>query len=275
MAGMGSSSSLPSPAATGRPRSPAAPLPLPQLQASRPLKPPYSVESIFRTFAIRRAALIRALTTDVEAFFQKCEPAGMQLLYLCGNTDGSWEVKRPELCVPPSQPPPPLGINISRDYTKKRHEWLQGVAVHCDAWLINISFFFGLHLTAKERDRLFTMISSLQTVQEALLASKTYRRICHLEGKRSRGPVEENEEEEEEATSEYKNFCASCGDRYRSNAFWIRCNVCDRGYHGRCVKMTASKAEHIEHYECPECCSEKVGHDYDVDPMLSDLFKRY
>ena len=151
------------------------------------------------------------------------------------------------------------------------------------------------------------MISSLQTVQEALLASKTYRRICHLEGKvhflctqscaqielfiyssptqtelfiisykqKPRGPFEENEEEEEDATSEYKNFCASCGDRYRSNAFWICCNVCDRGYHGRCVKMTARKAEHIEHYECPECCSEKVGHNYDVDPMLADLFKRY
>ena len=154
------------------------------------------------------------------------------------------------------------------------------------------------------RDHLFTMISSLRTVEEALLASKTYRRICHLEGKvpfllctelsielfiyssptrtefifsykkRYRGPVEENEEEEE-ATSEYKNFCASCGDRYRSNAFWICCNVCDRGYHGRCVKMTARKAEHIEHYECPECRSEKVGHNYDVDPMLADLFKRY
>ena len=157
------------------------------------------------------------------------------------------------------------------------------------------------------RDHLFTMISSLRTVEEALLASKTYRRICHLEGKvhflctqscaqielfiyssptqtelfiisykqKPRGPFEENEEEEEDATSEYKNFCASCGDRYRSNAFWICCNVCDRGYHGRCVKMTARKAEHIEHYECPECCSEKVGHDYDLDPMLSDLFKRY
>ncbi|XP_039840981.1 PHD finger protein ALFIN-LIKE 2-like [Panicum virgatum] len=151
--GSSSSSSPPSPAATGRPPSPTAPLPLPlpQLQVSRPLKPPYNVESIFRTFAIRRAALIRALTTDVESFFQKCEPAGMQLLYLCCNTDGSWEVKPHELCVPPSQPPPPLGINISRDYTKKQHEWLQGVAVHCDAWLINISFFFGLHLTAKER----------------------------------------------------------------------------------------------------------------------------
>lgn len=41
------------------------------------------------------------------------------------------------------------------------------------------------------------------------------------------------------------------------------------------MKIRASEAENIDHYECPECCSEKVGHDYDEDPKLSELFKRY
>ncbi|OEL14115.1 PHD finger protein ALFIN-LIKE 1 [Dichanthelium oligosanthes] len=161
-----------------RARCPAASV-LPARPRHRTLRPPCTVESIFRNFTIRRAALIRALTTDEEALFNKCDP-GMQLLCLRGNTDGSWEVKLPESCVPISQPEPTLSINISRD-KMKRHEWLQEVAVQCDAWLINISFYFAPLLIASERERLFNMINSLKTVQETFLASNTYLRICHLE----------------------------------------------------------------------------------------------
>ncbi|KAF8765836.1 hypothetical protein HU200_008350 [Digitaria exilis] len=190
----------------------------------------------------------------------------MPVMYLFGNKDGSWEVKPPETYVPHSEPEPAVGINKARD-SMKRHKWLQEVARHSDAWLISISFYFGSFLTAEQRKDLFTMINSLPTVQETFLASETK--------KKSSGPVQENQEEEDVLSGEDKNFCASCGDRYHANAFWIGCNVCERWYHGKCVKIRASEAENIDHYECPECCSEKVGHDYDEDPKLSELFRRY
>ncbi|KAJ1262597.1 hypothetical protein BS78_09G120700 [Paspalum vaginatum] len=235
---------------------------------------PYSVETIFRDFTNRRIALIHALTRDEEEFFNKCQQ-GMRPLYLWGNTDGSWEVKPAELYVPSDLPEPTLGIDIWRN-RMKRHKWLEAVAMHCDAWLINVSFFFllGPYFTATERHRLFIKINNLPTVRETLFDSITYQCIRHVEEKRSSGHGEANEvEEEEDVDSDDKNFCGTCGNRYNANGFWICCNVCDRWYHGKCVKLTASKAECIDHYECPECYSEKVGHDYDDDPTLSGLFK--
>ena len=86
--------------------------------------------------------------------------------------------------------------------------------------------------------------------------------------------VEQNEDEDEGCGTE-PTICASCGSGYHANGFWICCDVCDRWFHGKCVKITAAQAERIEHYECPECCSDKKGHDYNVDPMLSVLYKRY
>ncbi|TKY58015.1 PHD finger protein ALFIN 4 [Spatholobus suberectus] len=35
---------------------------------------PRTVEEVFRDFKGRRAALIKALTTDVEEFYQQCDP---------------------------------------------------------------------------------------------------------------------------------------------------------------------------------------------------------
>ncbi|WVZ98262.1 hypothetical protein U9M48_043727 [Paspalum notatum var. saurae] len=254
----------------------------PPLRATRRKRRPYSVETIFRNFTNRRIALIDALTRDQEEFFDKCQQ-GMRPLYLWGNTDGSWEVKPAELYVPSDLPEPTLGIDISRN-KMKRHKWLEEVAMHCDAWLINISFFFllGPYFTATERHRLFIKINNLPTVRETLLDSLTYQCIRHVEEKRSGGHGEANEvkeeeevndedKKEEEVNDEDKNFCGSCGSRYNANGFWICCNVCDRWYHGKCVKLTASKAESIDHYECPECYFEKVGHDYDEDPTLSGL----
>jgi hypothetical protein len=84
--------------------------------------------------------------------------------------------------------------------------------------------------------------------------------------------VEQNEDEDEGCGPE-PTICASCGSRYHANGFWICCDVCDRWFHGKCVKITAAQAERIEHYECPECCSNKKGHGYNVDPMLSVLSK--
>ena len=73
----------------------------------------------------------------------------MQPLHLYGSMDGSWEVKPPEVELPAPEPEPAPGINIVRD-TMERHTWLQQVAVHSDAWLINISHFTASYMTAIE-----------------------------------------------------------------------------------------------------------------------------
>ncbi|XP_066364575.1 PHD finger protein ALFIN-LIKE 3-like isoform X2 [Miscanthus floridulus] len=227
--------------------------------------PSYTAEWIFRDFACRRAALFRALTSDEKALSRKCNQ-GTETLYLYGNSDGSWEVRPQKLFMPLGQPEPTtLGIKLVRG-NMKRTKWLRHIAMHCDAWLIRISSFLGANLETRSRQRLSDRMNSLQTVLETLIASDTYRRICSLE--------KMNEDEDEGCGTE-PTICASCGSGYHANGFWICCDVCDRWFHGKCVKITAAQAERIEHYECPECCSDKKGHGYNVDPMLSVLYKRY
>ncbi|XP_004963826.1 PHD finger protein ALFIN-LIKE 3 [Setaria italica] len=214
---------------------PAAPVPPPAIS-----RPRYSgtVERTFRDFTIRRAALIRAVTQDEKVLFRKCNPR-MESLCLYGNTDGNWEVLPPKLFAPSSgQPEPKLGINLVRD-KMRRLKWLQHISEHSDAWLIRISFFLAANLEARERQRLFTMISSLPTVQETFIASETYRRLCHLEN------MIDETKDEDEGCGPYPTFCASCGDRYLAKGFWVK----------------VGQEELIKNFECPECCAEKRGHD--------------
>jgi hypothetical protein len=44
--------------------------------------------------------------------------------------------------VPPELPEPALGINFARDGMPEK-DWLSLVAVHSDAWLIAVAFYFG------------------------------------------------------------------------------------------------------------------------------------
>ncbi|RLM97688.1 PHD finger protein ALFIN-LIKE 3-like [Panicum miliaceum] len=203
--------------------------------------------------------------------------AGSETLYLYGNSDGSWELRPPKLLIPPGQPDPRmLGVKLVRG-DMKHPKWLRHIAMHCDAWLIRISFFLGANLGTRARQRLCAMINSLQTVHEKVAASDTYHHICHLEKMSYRLVVAQNEEIEDvdEGCGTEPTICGSCGNRYHTNGFWICWDVCDRWFHGKCVKVTAAQAEHIDKYECPECCSDKKGHDYNADPMLSVLYKQY
>jgi hypothetical protein len=58
-------------------------------------------------------------------------------------------------------------------------------------------------------------------------------------------------EEEEDEHSE--TLCGSCGGNYNADEFWIGCDICERWYHGKCVKITPAKAESIKQYKCPSC----------------------
>ncbi|ONK75064.1 uncharacterized protein A4U43_C03F12940 [Asparagus officinalis] len=129
---------------------------------------PRTVEEVFRDYKGRRAGMIRALTTDVEDFYQQCDP-DKENLCLYGYPNEHWEVTLPAEEVPPELPEPALGINFARDGMQEK-DWLSLVAVHSDAWLVAVSFYFGARFgfDKADRKRLFGMINELPTVYEVV-----------------------------------------------------------------------------------------------------------
>ncbi|KAL8537795.1 hypothetical protein ACS0TY_012795 [Phlomoides rotata] len=127
---------------------------------------PRTVEEVFDDFKGRRAGLIKALTTDVEEFYQQCDPESENLC-LYGHPHGEWEVILPAEEVPPELPEPALGINFARDGMQEK-DWLSLIAVHSDTWLLAIAFYFGARFGFDKAKRkvLFDMINELPTVYE-------------------------------------------------------------------------------------------------------------
>lgn len=69
-------------------------------------------------------------------------------------------------------------------------------------------------------------------------------------------PVEEGYGEEEE-DEHSETLCGSCAGNYNADEFWIGCDICERWFHGKCVKITPAKAENIKQYKCPSCSVKK------------------
>lgn len=238
-----------------------------------------TVEDVFNDFKGRRAGLVKALTTDVEKFYQQCDPE-KENLCLYGLPNETWEVNLPVEEVPPELPEPALGINFARDGMQDK-DWLSLVAVHSDSWLLSVAFYFGARFGfgKSERKRLFQMINELPTVFEVVTGAAKQARDAdnnsnrkskssgksrqsethHKEAKMSQ-PKEEDEsgEEEEEEDEQGATLCGACGDNYANDEFWICCDVCERWFHGKCVKITPAKAEHIKQYKCPSCSNKRA-----------------
>uniref|UniRef100_A0A453HGQ7 PHD finger protein ALFIN-LIKE n=1 Tax=Aegilops tauschii subsp. strangulata TaxID=200361 RepID=A0A453HGQ7_AEGTS len=47
-------------------------------------------------------------------------------------------------------------------------DWLSLVAVHSDAWLLAVAFYFGILRRLEEKKRLFSMINNLPTIYEVV-----------------------------------------------------------------------------------------------------------
>ncbi|XP_055816451.1 PHD finger protein Alfin1-like [Solanum dulcamara] len=242
---------------------------------------PRTVEEVFNDFKGRRAGLIKALTTDVEKFYQQCDPE-KENLCLYGLPNETWEVNLPVEEVPPELPEPALGINFARDGMQEK-DWLSLVAVHSDSWLLSVAFYFGARFGfgKSERKRLFQMTNDLPTVFEVVTgAAKQARDAAHNNSSKSKSsgkprqpepqpkevkvspPKMEDEsgeeEEEEEEEEQGATLCGACGDNYATDEFWICCDICERWFHGKCVKITPAKAEHIKQYKCPSCSSKRA-----------------
>uniref|UniRef100_A0A2P2KXD6 PHD finger protein ALFIN-LIKE n=1 Tax=Rhizophora mucronata TaxID=61149 RepID=A0A2P2KXD6_RHIMU len=240
---------------------------------------PRTVEEVFKDFKGRRAALIKALTTDVQEFYQQCDPE-KENLCLYGNPNEQWEVNLPAEEVPPELPEPALGINFARDGMQEK-DWLSLVAVHSDAWLLSVAFYFGARLAfdKSDRKRLFNMINDLQTIFEVVTGvakkqtkekssvsnhsnkSKSNSKMRESQGKYTKAlkPKDEDEGVDEEGDNEHgETLCGACGENYGTDEFWICCDVCETWFHGKCVKITPAKAEHIKSYKCPSCSNKRA-----------------
>ncbi|KAJ9180572.1 hypothetical protein P3X46_008795 [Hevea brasiliensis] len=225
-----------------------------------------TVDEIFDDFTARRAGIVRALTNDVDEFYVLCDPE-KENLCLYGHPNETWEVNLPAEEVPPELPEPALGINFARD-GMDRKDWLSLVAVHSDSWLISVAFYFGARLDRNERKRLFNLINDLPTVFEVVTGRKPVKEKPSADsGSKSRGSVKRSSdvqavksnpkltEEVYEADEDEHNetLCGSCGGSYSADEFWIGCDICERWFHGKCVKITPAKAESIKQYKCPSC----------------------
>ncbi|CAI9093765.1 OLC1v1029326C2 [Oldenlandia corymbosa var. corymbosa] len=240
---------------------------------------PRTVEEVFRDFRGRRAGLIKALTTDVERFYQQCDPE-KENLCLYGLPDEQWEVNLPAEEVPPELPEPALGINFARDGMQEK-DWLSLVAVHSDAWLLAVSFYFGARFgfDKADRKRLFNMINDLPTVFEVVTGtvkkqskekssvsnhssnkSKTNStRGTDAQAKYARASLKDEDDDglEEEDEDHGDTLCGACGENYGADEFWICCDICEKWFHGKCVKITPARAEHIKQYKCPSCSNKR------------------
>ncbi|CAM8983193.1 unnamed protein product [Rhodiola kirilowii] len=250
---------------------------------------PRTVEEVFRDFKGRKSGMIKALTNDVEDFYQQCDPE-KENLCLYGFPNEQWEVNLPAEEVPPELPEPALGINFARDGMPEK-DWLSLVAVHSDAWLLSVAFYFGARFgfDKADRKRLFNMINDLPTIFEVVSGgaggakklSKEKSSVSNQSSNKSKsgskgraseppkyskdmaskdeedeeGLDEEEEEEEEEEHGDA--LCGACGENYGADEFWICCDICEKWFHGKCVKITPARAEHIKQYKCPSCSSNK------------------
>ncbi|XP_058724994.1 PHD finger protein ALFIN-LIKE 4-like [Vicia villosa] len=261
---------------------------------------PRTVDEVFRDFKGRRTALVKALSTDVDEFFRQCDP-DKENLCLYGSPSEQWEVNLPAEEVPPEIPEPALGINFARDGMQEK-DWLSLVAVHSDAWLMSVAFYFGARFGFSKADRkkLFDMINDLPTVFETIAGvvkkqgkeksssvsnnsstkskanpkqgsepqakfSKPMAMQMQMQSKENEedglGVDEEDEEDEEVVEDDEENgetFCGACGESYETNQFWICCDICEVWFHGKCVKITQARADHIKQYKCPSCSSKRA-----------------
>ncbi|KAH7296857.1 hypothetical protein KP509_26G041400 [Ceratopteris richardii] len=187
----------------------------------------------------------------------------------------------------------------------QRRDWLSLVAVHSDAWLVSVAFYFGARFDRNERGKLFNLINDIPTVLDVVTGRRPLKEsiapVKEISGRESNAvlinnkpannkayastmkvkpskssyqahdtghdeyedeavddiedaedDVYDGDEEEHESTS-----CGMCGENYVPDEFWICCDICERWFHGQCVKITPARAEHIKQYKCPPCSSKR------------------
>lgn len=95
-------------------------------------------------------SIVETVTLNVN-LYERCDTE-KENLCLYGFPSEQWEVNLPAEEVPPELPEPALGINFARDGMQDK-DWLSLVAVHSDAWLLAVAFYFGARFGFDKADR--------------------------------------------------------------------------------------------------------------------------
>ncbi|GMJ12014.1 alfin-like 3 [Hibiscus trionum] len=203
---------------------------------------PRTMEEVFCDFKGRRAGMIKALTIDLEEFYQQCNPENENLC-LYGFPGEQWEVNLPAEKLPPELPQPTVGINFARDAMQEK-DWLSLVAKHSDVWLLSVAFYFGARLlfNKAERECLFNMINDLPTISEVV------KGVSKKQTK-EKSSISNSKEDEELGDA----LCGACGENNGADEFWICCDICEKWFQ-KCVNITPAREEHVkQQYKCPSC----------------------
>jgi hypothetical protein len=94
-----------------------------------------------------------------------------------------------------------------------------------------------------------------------LVCWATKQRASEPPGKYSKASLAKDEDEvldEEDEDEHGETLCGACGENYASDEFWICCDICEKWFHGKCVKITPARAEHIKQYKCPSCSNKRA-----------------
>ena len=107
------------------------------------------------------------------------------------------------------------------------------------------------------------MINDLPTIFEVVTGTAKKQRSSEPQIKTTKAVQSKDEEEEggleeEEEEEHGETLCGACGENYASDEFWICCDICEKWFHGKCVKITPARAEHIKQYKCPSCSNKRI-----------------
>ncbi|PWA34814.1 zinc finger, RING/FYVE/PHD-type, Alfin [Artemisia annua] len=245
---------------------------------------PRTVEEVFRDFKGRRAGIIKALTTDVAEFYQQCDPE-KENLCLYGFPSEQWEVNLPAEEVPPELPEPALGINFARDGMQEK-DWLSLVAVHSDAWLLSVSFYFGARFGFGKSDRqLLVMFAKSDGMESTtpkgnvipanlLILIPWQRGVFNSPFSQIHHGMDEkvnhitqlkrlfNMINDLPTVFEVVNGTAQANQKEKStvsnhSSTKSKSNS-KKWFHGKCVNITPARAEKIKQYKCPSCSNKRA-----------------
>ncbi|KAL0354504.1 UNVERIFIED_CONTAM: PHD finger protein ALFIN-LIKE 5 [Sesamum radiatum] len=101
--------------------------------------------------------------------------------------------------------------------------------------------------------------SSVSNNSSNKLKSNSKSRTSETQVKMLKSQPKDEEEglDEEEDDEHGETLCGACGENYASDEFWICCDICEKWFHGKCVKITPARAEHIKQYKCPSCSNKR------------------
>ncbi|KAJ7963967.1 PHD finger alfin-like protein [Quillaja saponaria] len=258
---------------------------------------PRTVEEIFKDYSARRNAIVRALTHDVEDFYSQCDPEKDNLcLHGNPNESWEVTLPAEEVPPELPEPALGInfardGMN-RKDWLSlvAVHSdcWLLSVAFYFGArlnrnescpfrlkYLLLLHQYLSVHAHkchhTLHRKRLFSLMNDLPTVFEIVTGRKPVKDKPTIDsGSKSRnsskrsndGQIRSNPKIHDESNGEDEDehsetLCGSCGGNYSADEFWIGCDICERWYHGKCVKITPAKAESIKQYKCPSCSTKR------------------